>query len=42
MRQSNFAPVEEVAEAVDVTESINGKIPDDFPVGVYIRNGKFS
>ncbi|XP_047968412.1 carotenoid 9,10(9',10')-cleavage dioxygenase 1-like [Salvia hispanica] len=37
--QSNFAPVEEIGEAVDVTESINGRIPDGFPAGAYIRNG---
>ncbi|KAG6389428.1 hypothetical protein SASPL_150896 [Salvia splendens] len=37
--QSNFAPVEEIGEAVDVAESINGRIPDGFPAGVYIRNG---
>ncbi|MCD7469516.1 hypothetical protein HAX54_008616 [Datura stramonium] len=36
--QSNFAPVEEIGEAVRITE-IQGKIPDDFPEGVYIRNG---
>ncbi|PHT28433.1 hypothetical protein CQW23_31946 [Capsicum baccatum] len=36
--QSNFAPVEEIGEAVIVTE-IEGKILDDFPEGVYIRNG---
>ncbi|KAH0715635.1 hypothetical protein KY284_008540 [Solanum tuberosum] len=36
--QSNFAPVEEIGEAVRVT-IIQGKIPDDFPEGVYIRNG---
>ncbi|PHT35339.1 hypothetical protein CQW23_27139 [Capsicum baccatum] len=36
--QSNFAPVEEIGKAVTVTE-IEGKIPDDFPEGVYIRNG---
>ncbi|KAM3201759.1 hypothetical protein P3L10_029383 [Capsicum annuum] len=36
--QSNFAPVEEIGEAVRVTE-IQAKIPDDFPEGVYIRNG---
>lgn len=36
--QSNFAPVEELGEAVLVT-SIQGRIPDDFPEGVYIRNG---
>ncbi|XP_022731766.1 carotenoid 9,10(9',10')-cleavage dioxygenase 1-like [Durio zibethinus] len=36
--QSNFAPVQELKEAVQVT-SIQGEIPDDFPEGVYIRNG---
>ncbi|WVZ18495.1 hypothetical protein V8G54_005817 [Vigna mungo] len=36
--QSNFAPVEELGEAILVT-SIQGSIPDDFPEGVYIRNG---
>ncbi|CAI9784894.1 unnamed protein product [Fraxinus pennsylvanica] len=36
--QSNFAPVEELGEAIRVT-SIEGRIPDDFPEGVYIRNG---
>ncbi|KAK3227128.1 hypothetical protein Dsin_006990 [Dipteronia sinensis] len=36
--QSNFAPVNELEEAVLIT-SIEGEIPDDFPEGVYIRNG---
>ncbi|KAJ7958563.1 carotenoid 9,10(9',10')-cleavage dioxygenase 1-like [Quillaja saponaria] len=36
--QSNYAPVEELGEAILVT-SIQGKIPEDFPGGVYIRNG---
>ncbi|KAM3201744.1 hypothetical protein P3L10_029368 [Capsicum annuum] len=36
--KSNFASVEEIGEAITVTE-IEGKIPDDFPEGVYIRNG---
>ncbi|KAJ1377580.1 Carotenoid oxygenase [Sesbania bispinosa] len=36
--QSNFAPVEELGEAIVVT-NIQGRIPDDFPEGVYIRNG---
>lgn len=36
--QSNFAPVVELGEAIVVT-SIQGQIPDDFPEGVYIRNG---
>ncbi|KAK8553519.1 hypothetical protein V6N13_062321 [Hibiscus sabdariffa] len=36
--QSNFAPVDESKEGVQVT-NIDGKIPDDFAEGVYIRNG---
>ncbi|XP_059639101.1 carotenoid 9,10(9',10')-cleavage dioxygenase 1-like [Cornus florida] len=36
--QSNFAPVEELGKAVLVT-NIEGRIPDDFPEGVYLRNG---
>ncbi|KAL2517811.1 Carotenoid 9 [Abeliophyllum distichum] len=36
--QGNFAPVEELGEAMCVA-SIEGRIPDDFPEGVYIRNG---
>ncbi|KAK8991648.1 hypothetical protein V6N11_062651 [Hibiscus sabdariffa] len=36
--QSNFAPVDESKEGVRVTD-IEGKIPDDFAEGVYIRNG---
>ncbi|KAL2544935.1 carotenoid 9 [Forsythia ovata] len=36
--QGNFAPVEELGDAVCET-SIEGRIPDDFPEGVYIRNG---
>ncbi|CAN4076334.1 unnamed protein product [Withania somnifera] len=36
--KSNFAPVEEIGEAVRVTTT-EGTIPDDFPEGVYIRNG---
>ncbi|KAI5403283.1 hypothetical protein KIW84_050738, partial [Lathyrus oleraceus] len=35
---SNFAPVEELREAI-VVSSIQGQIPKDFPEGVYIRNG---
>ncbi|KAK4486839.1 hypothetical protein RD792_006572 [Penstemon davidsonii] len=37
--QSNFAPVEEIGEAIQVTETIDGTIPVDFPEGVYVRNG---
>lgn len=36
--QSNFGPVEETGEAVYV-DDIQGMIPNDFPEGVYIRNG---
>ncbi|CAN0907179.1 Carotenoid 9,10(9',10')-cleavage dioxygenase 1 [Linum grandiflorum] len=36
--QSNFAPVDELKEAVRISD-IEGDIPDDFPQGVYIRNG---
>ncbi|XP_057434748.1 carotenoid 9,10(9',10')-cleavage dioxygenase 1-like [Lotus japonicus] len=36
--QSNFAPVEELEEAILIT-TIQGQIPDGFPQGVYIRNG---
>ena len=36
--QSNFAPVDEIGEATRIT-NILGKIPEGFPVGVYIRNG---
>ncbi|KAG6770611.1 hypothetical protein POTOM_026297 [Populus tomentosa] len=38
--QSNLAPVDELNEPFVIT-SIEGKIPDDFPEGVYIRNGLF-
>ncbi|KAM3378920.1 carotenoid 9,10(9',10')-cleavage dioxygenase 1-like [Capsicum galapagoense] len=36
--QNNFAPVEEIGEATTV-RTVEGKIPDDFPEGVYVRNG---
>ncbi|KAL2346933.1 hypothetical protein Fmac_000933 [Flemingia macrophylla] len=36
--QSNFAPVEELGEALSITH-IEGHIPHHFPQGVYIRNG---
>ncbi|XP_062153962.1 carotenoid 9,10(9',10')-cleavage dioxygenase 1-like isoform X3 [Alnus glutinosa] len=38
VRNSNFAPVDELKEAVLITE-IEGNIPDNFQEGVYIRNG---
>ncbi|XP_051151592.1 carotenoid 9,10(9',10')-cleavage dioxygenase-like [Andrographis paniculata] len=36
--QSNFAPVEETGEPVEVI-AVEGEIPADFTEGVYIRNG---
>ncbi|KAK8928661.1 Carotenoid 9,10(9',10')-cleavage dioxygenase 1 [Platanthera zijinensis] len=36
--QSNFMPVDEIGDAV-ILDDIEGEIPDDFPEGVYIRNG---
>ncbi|KAF5456482.1 hypothetical protein F2P56_025964 [Juglans regia] len=36
--QNNFSPVEELKEAVLITD-IEGKIPNNFREGVYIRNG---
>ncbi|GLT53563.1 hypothetical protein SLA2020_268260 [Shorea laevis] len=36
--QSNFAPVDEMKEAIPITD-IRGKIPHNFQEGVYIRNG---
>jgi carotenoid cleavage dioxygenase-like enzyme len=38
--QSNFAPVDELKEALLIT-NIEGTIPDNFPEGVYIRNGLY-
>ncbi|KAG2634387.1 hypothetical protein PVAP13_2NG169400 [Panicum virgatum] len=36
--ESNFAPVDEVGEGIEIHQ-IEGAIPEDFPEGVYIRNG---
>ncbi|XP_062099613.1 carotenoid 9,10(9',10')-cleavage dioxygenase-like [Humulus lupulus] len=36
--QKNFEPVDELGEAV-VISSIEGNIPNNFPDGVYVRNG---
>jgi hypothetical protein len=36
--QNNFAPVNEISEAIEILQ-IEGEIPEDFPEGVYIRNG---
>ncbi|KAL6655771.1 hypothetical protein ACP70R_006597 [Stipagrostis hirtigluma subsp. patula] len=38
LSESNFAPVDEIREAIEIHQ-IEGAIPDDFPEGVYIRNG---
>jgi len=38
--ESNFAPVDEIGEAIEIHQNqVEGAIPDDFPEGVYIRNG---
>ncbi|CAL5088922.1 unnamed protein product [Urochloa decumbens] len=36
--ESNFAPVDEISESIQIHQ-IEGEIPEDFPEGVYIRNG---
>ncbi|XP_071704210.1 carotenoid 9,10(9',10')-cleavage dioxygenase 1-like [Rutidosis leptorrhynchoides] len=36
--QKNFAPVEEIGEHVEV-DYYQGEIPEDFPEGIYVRNG---
>ncbi|KAK2969363.1 hypothetical protein RJ640_023624, partial [Escallonia rubra] len=36
--ERNFAPVEEIGNAVEVG-CVEGEIPADFPEGVYVRNG---
>ncbi|KAK1630217.1 hypothetical protein QYE76_004532 [Lolium multiflorum] len=36
--ESNFAPVDEIGESIEILQ-IEGEIPTDFPEGVYIRNG---
>ncbi|BAF23573.1 uncharacterized protein [Oryza sativa Japonica Group] len=38
--ESNFAPVEEIGQITNILR-IEGAIPEDFPEGVYIRNGNF-
>lgn len=38
--QKNFAPVEEIGELVKI-DYCQGEIPEDFPEGVYIRNGVY-
>ncbi|XP_030543075.2 carotenoid 9,10(9',10')-cleavage dioxygenase-like [Rhodamnia argentea] len=37
--QRNFAPVSELGRAVNISNDIEGHVPDDFPEGVYVRNG---
>ncbi|XP_039165723.1 carotenoid 9,10(9',10')-cleavage dioxygenase 1 [Eucalyptus grandis] len=36
--QKNFAPVQEIGEAVEVA-CLEGELPADFPQGVFVRNG---
>ncbi|KAK1630172.1 hypothetical protein QYE76_004487 [Lolium multiflorum] len=36
--ESNFAPVDEIGGPIEILQ-IEGEIPEDFPEGVYIRNG---
>ncbi|OVA20277.1 Carotenoid oxygenase [Macleaya cordata] len=36
--QSNFAPIEEIGDAVQIG-CVEGNIPVNFPIGIYIRNG---
>ncbi|RWW01908.1 hypothetical protein GW17_00035032 [Ensete ventricosum] len=36
--QGNFAPVDEVGEALQLSVT-DGEIPDDFPQGIYLRTG---
>lgn len=38
-QQNNFGPVEEIGKAIRVS-NVRSRIPDDFPKGVYIRNGR--
>lgn len=37
--QGNFAPVDEIKE-LTMVEISEGEVPQDFPEGVYIRNGE--
>ncbi|WOL07633.1 carotenoid 9,10(9',10')-cleavage dioxygenase 1-like [Canna indica] len=39
--KGNFAPVNEIGEAVEIS-AIQGKIPRDFPQGIYLRAGKIA
>ncbi|XBJ21601.1 hypothetical protein VPH35_000123 [Triticum aestivum] len=36
--ESNFAPVDEIGGSIEIFQ-LEGNIPEDFPEGVYIRNG---
>uniref|UniRef100_A0A8I6WPC1 Uncharacterized protein n=1 Tax=Hordeum vulgare subsp. vulgare TaxID=112509 RepID=A0A8I6WPC1_HORVV len=36
--ESNFAPVDEIGGSIEILQ-LEGNIPEDFPEGVYIRNG---
>ncbi|KAJ1258158.1 hypothetical protein BS78_10G053000 [Paspalum vaginatum] len=38
LNEGNFRPVNEIGEAI-LLNNIDGEVPEDFPEGVYIRNG---
>ncbi|RLN12190.1 hypothetical protein C2845_PM09G03800 [Panicum miliaceum] len=38
LNEGNFRPVKEIGEAV-LLNDLSGEVPEDFPEGVYIRNG---
>ncbi|CAL5044430.1 unnamed protein product [Urochloa decumbens] len=38
LNEGNFRPVNEIGEAV-VLNDLSGEVPEDFPEGIYIRNG---
>ncbi|TVU12426.1 hypothetical protein EJB05_46070, partial [Eragrostis curvula] len=38
LNEGNFRPVSEISEAV-LLKDLDGEVPEDFPEGVYIRNG---
>lgn len=37
--QGNFQPVDEIGEVI-LLNDLSGEVPEDFPEGVYIRNGE--
>ncbi|RCV20525.1 hypothetical protein SETIT_4G062800v2 [Setaria italica] len=38
LNEGNFRPIDEIGEAV-LLNDLSGEVPEDFPEGVYIRNG---